>query len=573
MKKLIIVILTAFVSFAGYSQKTQYIGLPNNTVEVRNQLRIDALKDATGDSVMVVDAIGNVLLKAITGFDGVSSAYHTTSKLDSNSFSLNRPNGTKTVFLFIGDTTGSGTYNGTGSGSESRFGIEDNTGVQDRSMEMGSHSFTLRSGTSDYSGATGEMYIYPSFTRLYNYTDGTNYSSLNLTGSFGRVFSTSDNNVFADLQLSGSNSATMSVHDGIGGGTSIILGFSTAELTLNGQVARYIPLSVNGNYADATGNITIATGGSNSVDSTTASNGLTLVGEDVQWGGTVTKQILLYSDNYGLNFGNNYWANSGQSFSFGDFTQAANGGFAANRNSHAMGTYSTALNGANAYGDYSLATGGSRTASLGVYGVALGIQTYVNSYASFATGYNDTTNASYSSVLGVGLNAKYSHGTVIGKWNNRTDPVYGDYPGTQLHNPVDKVFQIGIGDSSLNPKNALDVYWSGRMRFTQYGSGTFVPGIYSMTAPTHSLQVDAQGNIIEGNLISAIGVATLSSGTVTVSSTLVKSTSKIFITANTPSGTQGFISVPVASIIDGTSFVINSSSAADNSTLNWIIIN
>jgi hypothetical protein len=72
MKKLIIIILTAFTSLASYSQqKTQYIGLPDNTVEVRNKLRIDALKDATGDSVMVVDAGGNVKLKAITDFTGI----------------------------------------------------------------------------------------------------------------------------------------------------------------------------------------------------------------------------------------------------------------------------------------------------------------------------------------------------------------------------------------------------------------------------------------------------------------------------------------------------------------------
>jgi hypothetical protein len=71
----------------------------------------------------------------------------------------------------------------------------------------------------------------------------------------------------------------------------------------------------------------------------------------------------------------------------------------------------------------------------------------------------------------------------------------------------------------------------------------------------------------------ASGTATLASGTVTVSSAFVKTGAVIFLTYNTPSGTQGFLSAPSGSIVNGTSFVINSSSASDNSTVNWKIIN
>lgn len=71
----------------------------------------------------------------------------------------------------------------------------------------------------------------------------------------------------------------------------------------------------------------------------------------------------------------------------------------------------------------------------------------------------------------------------------------------------------------------------------------------------------------------SIGTATLVGGTVTVNTAAVTASSKIFITCNTPGGTQGFLSVPVASIVAGTSFVINSSSGADTSTVNWWIIN
>lgn len=69
------------------------------------------------------------------------------------------------------------------------------------------------------------------------------------------------------------------------------------------------------------------------------------------------------------------------------------------------------------------------------------------------------------------------------------------------------------------------------------------------------------------------GTATLSAGTVTVSSTAVTASSKIFVTVNTPGGTQGFLSVPTASIVAGSSFVINSSSATETSTVNWLIVN
>ena len=37
------------------------------------------------------------------------------------------------------------------------------------------------------------------------------------------------------------------------------------------------------------------------------------------------------------------------------------------------------------------------------------------------------------------------------------------------------------------------------------------------------------------------------------------------------SGTQGFLSAPTGSIVDGTEFVINSTSATDDSTVNWWI--
>lgn len=68
------------------------------------------------------------------------------------------------------------------------------------------------------------------------------------------------------------------------------------------------------------------------------------------------------------------------------------------------------------------------------------------------------------------------------------------------------------------------------------------------------------------------GTATLVAGTVTVSTTGVLADDKILVCHNTPGGTVGIASVPVASIVTGTSFVINSSDAGDTSTVNWLIV-
>lgn len=93
------------------------------------------------------------------------------------------------------------------------------------------------------------------------------------------------------------------------------------------------------------------------------------------------------------------------------------------------------------------------------------------------------------------------------------------------------------------------------------------------------LTIGGKINITTGSNASA-GTATLSSGTVTVSTTAVTSSSLIFVVYNTPSGTLASgLSAPVGSIVNATSFVINSLTTAavvntlDNSTVRWWIIN
>jgi hypothetical protein len=74
------------------------------------------------------------------------------------------------------------------------------------------------------------------------------------------------------------------------------------------------------------------------------------------------------------------------------------------------------------------------------------------------------------------------------------------------------------------------------------------------------------------------GTATLVGGTIPVTTTAVKSNSLIVICRNLPGGTTGELGVPQASIVNGTSFVINSYQAngtlqtLDTSQVTWYIL-
>lgn len=68
------------------------------------------------------------------------------------------------------------------------------------------------------------------------------------------------------------------------------------------------------------------------------------------------------------------------------------------------------------------------------------------------------------------------------------------------------------------------------------------------------------------------GTATLVGGTVVVATTAITANSRIMLTRNTPGGTVGDLSAPSASRVVGTSFVINSDSGTDTSTVDWMVI-
>lgn len=104
-------------------------------------------------------------------------------------------------------------------------------------------------------------------------------------------------------------------------------------------------------------------------------------------------------------------------------------------------------------------------------------------------------------------------------------------------------------------------------------------GTATITNPVNSLWVGSGKSLFTDGLRigtaanQTMGTATLSSGTVTVNTTAVTADSKIFVSVDTPGGTQGFLSAPSGSITPATSFVINSTSVSETSTVNWWIIN
>lgn len=68
----------------------------------------------------------------------------------------------------------------------------------------------------------------------------------------------------------------------------------------------------------------------------------------------------------------------------------------------------------------------------------------------------------------------------------------------------------------------------------------------------------------------ALGSAVLVAGTKTVSTTAIKAGDKVILTRLVTGGTVGHLSV--GTIVDATSFVINSDSATETSTIAWAIV-
>lgn len=106
---------------------------------------------------------------------------------------------------------------------------------------------------------------------------------------------------------------------------------------------------------------------------------------------------------------------------------------------------------------------------------------------------------------------------------------------------------------------------NGQITSNKYGAGTFTGTLAKVSGWTSA------GKFIELTP-NVSGTATLVAGTVTVSTALVATGDKIMVSHNTFGGTPGILEAPTGSIVNATSFVINSTNAADTSTVNYVII-
>jgi hypothetical protein len=98
------------------------------------------------------------------------------------------------------------------------------------------------------------------------------------------------------------------------------------------------------------------------------------------------------------------------------------------------------------------------------------------------------------------------------------------------------------------------------------GNTTIGNGNLSLATAGNKLNIATGSN-------ASIGTATLSGGTITVATTAVTASSKIFLTDATTGALTNIGTPTVGIIVAGTSFVINSSNVLDTSSVNWLIIN
>jgi hypothetical protein len=184
---------------------------------------------------------------------------------------------------------------GGGGAVNDRFGIEDNLGIQDRAVDMQEHSFILNN--SPYNGfydntadALFEVYFPTSGSAIYLTSAENNIHAAgnnnisgttnNLTGNANTIRSTGVNpNIFIEAIGSGSGAGKISIRaadntptTGAVLHTDFITNWDNTNRDFQfPKASGTFVLSVNGNLADSTGNVTISTG-SGTVTSFSAGN-------------------------------------------------------------------------------------------------------------------------------------------------------------------------------------------------------------------------------------------------------------------------------------------------------------
>jgi hypothetical protein len=213
-----------------------------------------------------------------------------------------------------------------------------------------------------------------------------------------------------------------------------------------------------GNYSLSMGNVTSASGfastaiGSNTIASgyysTAMGVGTTASGDaSIAMGsGTIANYSYCIAMGYGSKAGGLSSIAMGQnSIAFGD-------------NSIAMGSYT------NSSAGYSTAIGYHTTVS-GAFSTALGSFTVANGNFATALGYQTEASGNYSAAMGYNIKSKSYGGLSIGFYNDSTNAT-----SATSFNPLNRIFQIGIGTADNARSNAMTVLQNGNV-----GIGTTTP--------------------------------------------------------------------------------------------------
>lgn len=187
--------------------------------------------------------------------------------------------------------------------------------------------------------------------------------------------------------------------------------------------------------------------------------------------------------------------------------------------------------------------------SLNVTGPSLSAGTITNAYSLYVTdpsGAGTFTNK-YTAILGTTNSARVGIGTAAPQsvLDVNGGLSIGTYAGV-VAAPLNSLIvsgSIGVGTTTLTYPLSI----AGDIAATTAGSG---------------LRIKEGSN-------AKMGIASLTLGTTTVSTTAVTANSRIFLSIQSPAGTLGVIAV--TSRNPGTSFTIGSSSLLDTSTVAWII--
>lgn len=145
-------------------------------------------------------------------------------------------------------------------------------------------------------------------------------------------------------------------------------------------------------------------------------------------------------------------------------------------------------------------------------------------------------------------------------------------------NAITSIADVATGQALMSGGVSANPAFTGSPSFSGSvtAATTITATLGAITATNGNLVLGTAGNklsIATGSNASIGTSAAMTAGSITISTTAVTASSKIFLSANTPGGTAGILSAPTASIVANTSFVINSSSSLDTSTVNWWIVN